>query len=142
MRYTSGMRVLASAALVALVLVPGATAKMRLQLGLSPSQPQVGAVVEVRLTTERSVPAATWMRLAVVAPGAALMDVVAAVAGQRPAYPLTLQDSFGVRLTRSGNRSWRAEIRFPRPGTWRVVLPNVGPGYTMPPLLIRPVRVG
>ena len=49
--------------------------------------------------------------------------------------------SHRVPLVRMGDR-WAANVRFPRPGSWRLVVPNWGaPGYAIPPPVIRVVRV-
>ena len=43
-------------------------------------------------------------------------------------------DGFGIRLKRIAPKSWRAAVRLPRPGRWRLVVPNgTHDGFMLPP---------
>jgi len=138
----------ASAALVvafALAVAPAATAKFRMRLTVAPAQPRAHTVVHVAIRADEPLGHGAVMKLAVVAPGAALMDVVAKVAGQggsATSYPRVLRDSFAVRLRRVSASTWRGAFRFPGAGSWRLVVPNWGaPGYASPLPLVRSIRV-
>jgi hypothetical protein len=49
---------------------------------------------------------------------------------------------FVAAMSRTGARSWRAKIRFPRAGPWRVLVPNeCAPGYMFPTPVDRVVTV-
>ena len=43
-------------------------------------------------------------------------------------------DGFELKLVRTGPRNWRAVVRLPRPGRWRLVVPNgTHSGFMVPP---------
>ena len=123
-------RILLAAGLaVALALAPAAAAKYRISLTLSTQQPRVGQLVLVSLRTDVPAGQAGTLRLVAVPPG---MTIYAALrAEERHRLPLV-----GI-----GDR-WAANVRFSRPGSWRLVVPNWGaPGYAIPPPVVRVVRV-
>ena len=135
-------RALLVAGACALVLVAPAEAKFRMRLTVAPAQPRAHELVYVAIRADQSLGRDAVMRLGAVAPGAALMDVVAYAAKERTSYPLVLRGSFAVHLRRANASTWRGTLRFPRDGRWRLVVPNWGaPGYAMPPPVVRTVRV-
>src|SRR5581483_4036147 len=137
-RRTSGMRLLLALCATALVAAPPADAKFRMRLELSTAQPRAGAAVHVRLRTDADLDATALMRVVAVAPGAALMDVVARATGGSVSGRPRIYESFALRLTQTGPRLFEGELTFARPGRWRLVVPNWGaPGYAMPPPLVR-----
>lgn len=100
----------------------------------------------VLAVTVRSQERLSGVRLVVVAPGVAVMDVVSATTqGGASATPRTVQlprDGFALRMHRSGPYTWRARVAVKRPGTWRLVIPNWSlQGYAMPLPLVRTIRV-
>ena len=123
-------RVLLAAGLAAaLALAPGAAAKYRITLTLTTEQPRVGQLVLVSLRTDVPADQAGTLRLVAVPPG---MSIYAA---------LRTEERHRLPLVRIGDR-WAANIRFSRPGRWRLVVPNWGaPGYAIPPPVVRVVRV-
>jgi hypothetical protein len=71
-----------------------------------------------------------------VAPGKRWYDVVGAVTGDSVlAHAVVPRDGFELKLVRTGPRNWRAVVRLPRPGRWRLVVPNgTHAGFMVPPL--------
>lgn len=127
---------------IALLVAPAAHAKFRMTLSVAPAQPRAHQLVHVAIRADEPLGADAVMRLGAVAPGAALMDVVAYVAQEQTAYPVVLRGSFAVHLRRVNASTWRGTLRFPRTGRWRLVVPNWGaPGYAMPPPIVRTIRV-
>ena len=128
-------RLTAVAALAALAAVPAAEAKTRLWLQLSAPRPAVGQPVQAIVRSE--VPLGN-VRLYALAPGVELY--AAALALERgDARP---RQGFVVPLVADGKTAWRATVRFPRSGRWRLVVPNWdAPGIAIPPPVIRPLVV-
>lgn len=98
------------------------------------------------MVTVRSQERLSGLRLVVVAPRVAVMDVVAATTqGGASATPRTVEiprDGFARLMTRIGPYTWRARVKLGRPGAWRLVIPNWSlQGYAMPLPLVRTVRV-
>jgi hypothetical protein len=59
-----------------------------------------------------------------------------------PYYASTGNPFFEPRLQRTGPKTYTATFRFPRGGTWRLIVPNWGaPGSASPPPVDRKVRV-
>jgi hypothetical protein len=113
------MRFLAAVVALAAVLVPAAFAKGQLRVHLADTTPRVGQRVAVTVRTDYVVPPADWLRLVVVPPA-------------KSWYAYAGRD--GIRMTRSSPKTWRAVVRFGRPGLWRVVIPNgTHVGYMVPP---------
>jgi hypothetical protein len=137
------LRLLALGALVACVATPGALAKYRLTMALGDSTPHVGSRVTVVVHTERALPADDFIRLIAVAPGKGWYDVVGTVTGDSSLARAQIpRDGFEVRLVRVAAKRWRAFVQFPRPGRWRLVVPNeTKVGFMIPPPLMRWVRV-
>jgi hypothetical protein len=137
------LRLLALACLVASVAAPAAVAKYRLTMSIGDSTPRVGSRVTVLVHTERALPADDFIRLIAVAPGKGWYDVVGTVTGDSSlAHARIPHDGFEVRLVRVAPTRWRAVVQFPRPGRWRLVVPNgTKSGFMIPPPLMRWVRV-
>ncbi len=123
--------VLAAAVAALVAAVAPAEAKFRMTLTLSDRTPAVGQRIRVTLRTDLSREDArtVTMRLLTVPPGT-FVDRV-----------LDNESPFRIRLTRTES-TWRASIRFQRPGRWKLVVPNWGaPGYAIPPPIVREVVV-
>jgi hypothetical protein len=120
------MRAAAVAVLVAaLVSVPGAFAKGRITVTVSDRTPRVGQAFTVDVRTGFVVPENDWLRLIAVAPGMDWYQVVGTVTGDSSQTQATIpRDGFEIRLTRVAAERWRALVHLPRPGRWRIVLPN------------------
>jgi hypothetical protein len=113
----------------ALAVVPAAEAKGRLRMVLSDGHPTVGQPVDVKVHMNPVVPRDRSLRLVAIPPGVGLYGA------------LVDEPRYAVPLRREG-RGWRATVRFPRPGRWRLVVPNWGaPGYAIPPPIVRVVSV-
>lgn len=127
------------AAIATLVLIPDAEAKFAVHLSIAPAQPRTGELATVRLRTGDTGDAPCTMRVVAVAPGASLVRALDALVIDRVrATPLGLR----VRLRRGGATSWSGSVRFPRPGRWRVVVPNwCASGYAIPQPATRVVDV-
>jgi hypothetical protein len=132
-----GVRAILAALCLALVAVPSASAKGKLTVRLGDSTPAAGQAFTVYVRTGWVVPANDWLRLIAVAPSNGWQSVVSAALG----YPATSQpkawlprDGFAAKLVRTGNYTWRAVVTLPRPGRWRLVVPNgTHAGYMLPP---------
>ena len=125
--------------LVAVVLAPAADAKFEIRLALSADQPAIGERVDVTLRTERPLEAGQRLRLIAVPPRVDIYSALSWFVGSRAAGPV--RGAFEVPLTASGI-VWRGQVRFPRAGRWRLVVPNWGaPGYAMPPPVVQVVAV-
>jgi hypothetical protein len=114
---------------IALVAVPVAEAKFRLRMVLSDGHPTVGQRVDVKLHANPVQPRTASLRLLAIPPGIGLYGALAE------------ESRYAVPVRREG-QGWRATVRFRRPGSWRLVVPNWGaPGYAIPPPIVRIVRV-
>jgi len=125
----------AVALFAAALLAPAALAKGRIDVAIGDSTPRVGQPFTVSLRTGWVVPRDDWLRLIAVAPGRDWFDVVGAVTGDawsaRASIP---RDGFEIELHRVAPRRWRALVRLPRPGRWRLVVPNgTHVGFMVPP---------
>jgi len=129
------MRALVLVLCLAAVAAPSALAKGRLVVGLSDASPRVGRPVTVTVRTGWTVPPGDWLRLVAVAPGRDWYDVVGTVTGDSMKAHATIpRDGFGVKLRRVAPRTWRAVVRLPSPGRWRLVVPNgTHVGFMVPP---------
>jgi hypothetical protein len=127
--------VLVLAAALAGVLVPAASAKGRITVALGDTSPAVGQAFTVSIRTDYVVPADDWLRLIAVAPGRSWYDVVGTVTGASSgATATTPRDGFEVKLHRAGATRWHAAVSLPRPGRWRLVVPNgTHVGFMVPP---------
>jgi hypothetical protein len=141
MRIASTAAAAATATLIAFGVPAGA--KLGMSLTLGDSTPVVGQSITAVLRTDRdAIPVNGTPRLVAVAPGRPLYEVIGTVTGasSKPRAQVP-RDGFGVELARVGPRRWRAFVHFPRPGRWLLVIPNWGPGYSIPPPIVHPVQV-
>jgi hypothetical protein len=119
------MRAVLLALCLALLGAAGASAKGSLVVGIADDTPAVGRSFTVTVRTDWVVPADDWLRLVAVAPGKSWYDVVGTVTGESAIARANIpRDGFEVRLKRIAPRSWRASVRLPRAGHWRLVVPN------------------
>jgi hypothetical protein len=125
-RCRRGVRTLAAIGLVALVVCSPAFAKFRISIAAGGPTPAVGQRVTLVLRSERGL--GYNLRLIAVAPGQPVFRVVATITGDtsRP-DPNVARHGFQIRLARIASNRWRGVARFPRPGRWRVVVPNGAP---------------
>jgi hypothetical protein len=131
-RYRSGMKALAVAAALALVLCASAWAKFQISVAASDTTPAVGKPVTLTVRSERKL--AYNLRLIAVAPGRNIFPVVATITGDtsRP-DPNVARNGFEVPLVRVAPDRWRGTVRFRSTGRWRVVVPNGAPvGVVIP----------
>jgi hypothetical protein len=129
------MKVVAFALCLAAFAAPAALAKGRISIVVGDSTPRVGQAFPVLVRTDYVVPANDWLRLIAVAPGRGWYDVVGTVTGDSALAHATIpRDGFEIKLVRVGARNWRAVVRLPRPGRWRLVVPNgTHVGFMVPP---------
>jgi hypothetical protein len=134
-RWRSGVKLVALAVSIAAFSAPAAHAKGLISVRLGDSTPRVGQAFTVYVRTGYVVPADDWIRLIAVAPRKDWYDVVGTVTGDSViAHANTPQDGFEIKLVRVGPRNWRAAVRLPRPGRWRLVVPNgTHTGFMLPP---------
>lgn len=125
---TVRMRTLALAAAVAAVAAiaaPAALAKGKVTISIGNATPRAGRAFTVYVRTSWRVPTNDWLRLIAVAPGKDWYQVVGTVTGDSSRTHANLpHDGFEIRMTRASAYRWRAVVRLPRPGRWRIVLPN------------------
>lgn len=140
-RCTSRVRVLAIAAVLALLVAPAAMAKFRISLTLGDSTPAVRQSLTV--VVRSGVDLEYDLKLIAVAPGKSWYDVVGVVTGDsRIARANIPRDGFAVPLVRTAPNRWRGYVKFPRRGRWLLVVPNGAPvGFSIPPPVMRPVVV-
>ena len=120
---------------VAAIAAPSSQAKGRIAVALGDSTPRSGQAFTVYVRTDFVVPADDWIRLVAVAPGRDWYDVVGTVTGDSSlAHAKIPRDGFEIALSRVGPRNWRAAVRLPQPGRWRLVVPNgTHAGFMVPP---------
>jgi hypothetical protein len=113
-------------ALAASVSATPAEAKFRISLTVEPAQPWMKQPARVVVRTGITLPQNHGLRLHVVGPGRARYDTAV----------------FYFRLRRVGPRAFKATVRFPRGGRWRLIVPNWGaPGSAYPPPIDHAVTV-
>jgi hypothetical protein len=132
---TTRMRFLVVALCVAAIAVPPAFAKGRISIALGDTTPRAGQPFAVDVRTSWVVPANDWLRLIAVAPGKGWYDVVGTVTGDSSLTHADIpRDGFEIKLRRVGPLHWRAIVRLPRAGRWRLVIPNgTHLGFMVPP---------
>ena len=120
---------------IAAILVPVASAKGLIAVSLGNGKPHVGERFTVYVRTDYVVPENDWLRLIAVAPGKSWFDVVGTVTGDSArAHAMIPRDGFEIKLRRTGAKHWRAIVQLPRPGRWRLVVPNgTHVGFMVPP---------
>ena len=122
-------RIVLSLFIGALIVAPAAQAKFTIRMTLSDPTPALGQAVDVKIHTNPVLEDRFSIRLVAIPPGVGLYGA------------LSDEDRYAVRIRREG-RGWRATVRFPRPGRWRLVVPNWGvQGYAIPPPIVRVVPV-
>lgn len=129
------------AAVALLCLVPAADAKFKLSLAVGDSSPKVGQPVTVVLRA--GVDLDYDLNLIALAPGKSCYDVVGKITGDssRPKASIP-RDGFEVPVVRVAPNRWRALVKFPRAGKWRLLIPNAAPtGCMIPPPVMRTVVV-
>jgi hypothetical protein len=132
LRCRSGMKALAAAVIVALVLCASALAKFQIAVAASDTTPAVGQRVTLIVRSEHRLD--YNLRLIAVAPGRNIFRVVATITGDtsRP-DPNIARNGFEVPLVRIAPDRWRGTVRFRSTGRWRVVVPNGAPvGVVIP----------
>jgi len=117
------------------ILVPAARAKGLLEVTVSDRTPQAGHSFTLDVRTGWVVPADDWLRLIAVAPGRDWFQVVGTVTGDASrAHARIPRDGFEIKLERLAPKHWRAVVRLPRAGRWRLVVPNgTHVGIMVPP---------
>jgi hypothetical protein len=120
---------------VSALAAPAASAKGQLTIRLGDSTPAVGQRFTVYVHAGWHVPPNDWLRLIAVAPGKGWFDVVGRVTGDSSTARADIpHDGFEIVLRRLGPSDWRAVVRLPRPGRWRLVVPNgTHVGFMVPP---------
>jgi len=126
---------------LALCLAPAASAKIKLWLSVSDGTPRVRQPVTVVLRSEVNL--RYDLKLIAVAPGKSWYDVVGVVTGDSVLAKANIpHDGFAVPVVRIAPNRWRARVKFPRAGRWRLIIPNEAPeGFMIPPPVVRVVVV-
>jgi hypothetical protein len=120
------MKALGAVGLVALVLCGSALAKFSISIAANDTTPAVGQRVTVVVRSGRALD--FDLRLVAVAPGQPVFRVVATITGDTShPIPNIARHGFEIRLARIAPNRWRGVVRFPRPGRWRVIVPNGAP---------------
>jgi hypothetical protein len=129
------MKVVPLVLCLAAVAAPSAFAKGRISVVVGASTPRARQAFPVVVRTGYVVPTGDWLRLIAVAPGKGWYDVVGKVTGDSSrAHANIPHDGFEIKLVRAGAKTWRAVVRLPRPGRWRLVVPNgTHVGFMLPP---------
>ena len=144
-RCKARVRVFVAVAVVALCVVPAASAKFKVSLSLSHPAPRLGVTVTAVIRADSRQGADCSMRLYAVAPGIDIYEALdaftsVAVDLHRTRPPSRL--GFIIATRRTGAAVWKATIRFPRAGHWKLVVPNwCAGGYALPPPVVRAVAV-
>jgi hypothetical protein len=135
LRRTTGVRSFLAALCVAAIVAPAAFAKGKITVRVADPTPRVGQAFTVELRTGWVVPANDWLRLIAVAPGQDWYRVVGTVTGDSSrAHSRVPHDGFEITLERVAPKTWRAVVRLPRAGRWRLVVPNgTHEGFMTPP---------
>ncbi|HEY3922059.1 MAG TPA: hypothetical protein VGL76_08085 [Gaiellaceae bacterium] len=118
-----------------LIAVPVASAKGRITVVVGDRTPAVGQRFVVTINTGYVVPTDDWLRLIAVAPGKDWYQVVGTVTGDSSLTHATIpRDGFEIKVKWITPKQWRAVVRLPSPGRWRLVLPNgTHKGFMVPP---------
>jgi hypothetical protein len=120
---------------IGLIVIPTSLGKGRIDIAISNRTPRAGQTFAVDVRTGWVVPADDWLRLIAIAPGKDWYQVVGTVTGASSRTHARIpQDGFEIKLKRVAPKRWRALVRLPRPGRWRLVLPNgTHEGFMLPP---------
>jgi hypothetical protein len=140
-RCRRGVRALLAVAVLALSSAPAASAKFKMWLTVGDRTPAVAQPVTVVLHSE--VPLTYNLKLIAIAPGKDWYDVVGKVTGDSSRAKASIpRDGFAVPVVRAAPDRWRAIVKFPHAGRWRLVIPNAAPqGFMIPPPVIQTVIV-
>ena len=116
---------LAASVVAALTLSAPGTAKVPVTATASDTTPVVGERVTVVVRSERL---PYNLRLLAIAPGRNIFRVATTLTGdtQRPVPDLAAK-GFEIPLVRTSAGTWRAIVRFPKSGRWRLIVPNFAP---------------
>ena len=115
----NGVTGLVAVAAAALFLTSSAEAKFSLSVAVEPARPVAGQLARTTIRTGIVLPSEHGLQLHAVGPWRARFG----------------QAFFDVRLVRIGPRAFRAKVRFPYAGRWRLVVAGTSP------LVAWPVRV-
>jgi hypothetical protein len=119
------MKMLVATLCLGLMAVPSGLAKGRVNIAIGDRTPRVGQAFTVEVRTGWVVPRGDWLRLITVAPGKDWYRVVRTVTGDASRTHARVRiDGFEIKMKRVAPERWRALVRLPRPGRWRIVLPN------------------
>ncbi|HET7648956.1 MAG TPA: hypothetical protein VFK17_10315 [Gaiellaceae bacterium] len=115
--------------------VPAAFAKGQISVKVRDASPRVGRPFTVYVHAGWRLPPNDWLRLIAVAPGKDWFDVVGRVTGDSSTARASIpHDGFEIKMHRIGPSDWRAVVRLPRVGRWRLVVPNgTHHGFMVPP---------
>ena len=140
-RCRQGVRAVVVVTVLALLVVPVASAKFRMWLAVSDGTPAVGQPITVVLRSEVALD--YDLKLIAVAPGKDWYDVVGVITGDSSLARASIpRDGFAVPVSRTAPNRWRARVKFPRAGRWRLLIPNGAPvGFMIPPPVVRTVVV-
>lgn len=135
MKRTPLLTIALLASIASVITAPAAFAKGQIGIRISDTTPRVGETFEVQLHTGWVVPHNDWLRLIAVAPGNNWYDVVGTVTGDSSLTHARIpEDGFEIKLKRIAPKQWRALVRLPKTGRWRLVVPNgTHLGFMMPP---------
>jgi hypothetical protein len=126
LRCRRDVKALAAIGLVGLVVCAPALAKFSISIAAGDTTPAVGQRVTLVVRSGRAL--AYDLRLIAVAPGKPVFRVVATITGDTShPDPNIARNGFEIHLARIASNRWRGMARFPRPGGWRVVVPNGAP---------------
>jgi hypothetical protein len=121
-----GVKALGVTGLAALLLCAPALAKFSISIAASDTTPTVRQRVTVVVRSGRALD--YDLRLIAVAPGKPVFRVVATITGDtNNPDPTIAHDGFEIHLARIAPNRWHGVVRFPRPGRWRVVVPDGAP---------------
>ena len=138
--YNEHLRLVVVLAVLVLGTAPIASAKFGLSLVLSQDETRVDVVVPAELRADDSVGKDCAMWLISVDPRSnpkalnAFLNGRVTIIGTSGATIRKIRSysriGFLVSMKRSGARTWRAQLRFPRAGRWHLIVPNwCAPGY-------------
>jgi hypothetical protein len=129
------MRLIALGLCIAAIAAPAAFAKGHISVKIGDGRPRAGQPFTVYVRTAYVVPSDDWLRLIAVAPGKGWYDVVGTVTGDSSKTHANIpRDGFEIKLVRTGRYTWRAVVKLPRVGRWRLVVPNgTHVGFMVPP---------